>query len=168
MKENDRLNKFAELVSAKPSNFLEKFNSLKANKRSLDRSAEIAISVLDKLKEKKWSQKDFAEKMGVSPQYVNKIVKGKENLTFDTIDKLEDVLECKLVSVIDYSKKIVSHELTNKGAVNTKEFESNLELNNTSCNSTRSEFILKIVHSKLKEKKFRLDNDNYEEILEEM
>ena len=35
--------------------------------------------------------------IGVSPQYVNKIVKGKENLTLDTISKLEQALGIKLI-----------------------------------------------------------------------
>ena len=34
--------------------------------------------------------------ISVSPQYVNKIVKGKENLTLDTISKLEQALEINL------------------------------------------------------------------------
>jgi transcriptional regulator with XRE-family HTH domain len=35
----------------------------------------------------------------VSAQYINKIVKGKENLTLDTICKLEQALEIELITV---------------------------------------------------------------------
>jgi len=41
--------------------------------------------------------------MGVSPQYVSKIVKGQENLTLETIDKKELALNVKILGVQDYS-----------------------------------------------------------------
>jgi hypothetical protein len=35
--------------------------------------------------------------MGCSPQYVNKLLKGSENLTLETICKMEKVLQIKLI-----------------------------------------------------------------------
>jgi transcriptional regulator with XRE-family HTH domain len=49
------------------------------------------------LREKGMTQKDLAEKLNVSPQQVSKIVKGKENLTLETISKLEYVLGVELI-----------------------------------------------------------------------
>jgi plasmid maintenance system antidote protein VapI len=40
--------------------------------------------------------------MNVSAQQINKIVKGKQNLTFETIGKLEDALGISLIEIIDY------------------------------------------------------------------
>jgi len=37
--------------------------------------------------------------MGVTPQYINKIVKGKENLTLETIAKIEKALGITLIEV---------------------------------------------------------------------
>lgn len=37
--------------------------------------------------------------MDVTPQYVNKIVKGKENLSLETIWKIEEALGINLISV---------------------------------------------------------------------
>lgn len=54
------------------------------------------MAVLD---EKKMTQTDLAEKMGVSRQQISKIVKGHENLTFETIDKLEKALNIKLITI---------------------------------------------------------------------
>ena len=45
------------------------------------------------------SQKKLADKMGVSPQYINKVVKGKENLTLETITKIEQILGIILINV---------------------------------------------------------------------
>lgn len=44
------------------------------------------------------SQKELASKMGVTPQYINKIVKGKENLSLKSISKIEEALEITLIS----------------------------------------------------------------------
>lgn len=103
MSKQDRLERFEKLIEAKPSNFLEKFNEIKKNKEWLDKSAKIAIKVLVTLKEKKWTQKDLAFKLGVSPQQVNKIIKGKENLTLETICKLESVLGVTFVDTFEFS-----------------------------------------------------------------
>lgn len=48
------------------------------------------------------SQKELAEKLGVSPQQVSKILKGQENLTLETIDKLEKVLNISLMELPYY------------------------------------------------------------------
>ncbi|PKQ69978.1 helix-turn-helix transcriptional regulator [Raineya orbicola] len=62
-------------------------------------SQRIALRILSILDEKGISQKELAERMGVSPQQVSKIVRGQENLTLETISKLEKCLETKIVDV---------------------------------------------------------------------
>lgn len=67
----------------------------------LRKSQRIAIRILQTLDKKNMQQKELAEMMGVSPQQVSKIVKGKQNLTLETISKLELVLGLKLFEVPD-------------------------------------------------------------------
>ena len=43
------------------------------------------------------TQKALAERMDCTQQYVSKILKGKENLSLDTMTRLEDALEISLV-----------------------------------------------------------------------
>ncbi len=93
----DKLNKLA--VGA-PSKWLEKAEWSEANEAWLNKSADIALKVLRALREKGMTQKDLAEKLDVSPQQVSKIVKGKENLTLETISRLEDVLGTKLIATL--------------------------------------------------------------------
>ena len=59
---------------------------------------DIAVRILMALKEQNLTQKQLAEKLQVKPQQVNKIVKGKENLTLQSIVKIEETLGIKLVS----------------------------------------------------------------------
>lgn len=96
------LENFEKLVSNENSSWLDNFLHYKENQKWLDNSSKIAINVLEVLKCKKLSQKDLAEKMNVSAQQINKIVRGKQNLTFETIAKLETALEISLMEIIEY------------------------------------------------------------------
>lgn len=96
------LENFQKLVCNEQSGWLNKFLYYKANKNWLDKSAMVAVNVLEALKAKGWSQKDLAQKMKVSAQQVNKILKGQQNLTFETISKLETALAISLMEIIDY------------------------------------------------------------------
>lgn len=69
------------------------------NRDWLQKSAKIALIVLRALKDKSINQKDLALLMGVKPQQINKIVKGKENLTLETICKLENALNVKIAEI---------------------------------------------------------------------
>lgn len=65
---------------------------------------QIAIEVLELLEKSGMSQKSFAEKMKVSPQVVNKWLKGKENFTLETIAKMEFVLGEKLIQIAQHEE----------------------------------------------------------------
>jgi DNA-binding Xre family transcriptional regulator len=84
-------------------NWLKEASWRQENEAWLERSALIAFQVLETLSEQKRTQKDLAEAMGVSPQFVNKIVKGSENLTLETISKLENALNVQLMEILEYT-----------------------------------------------------------------
>ena len=67
------------------------------NRQWLRYSQFIAMMVLKRLEELGYTQKQLAEKLGCSAQYVSKIVKGSENLTLETISKLEQVLDLDIL-----------------------------------------------------------------------
>lgn len=113
MELSDRLEKFGKLVSNEPSNFLSKLEYYRTNKKWLDKSAMIAVNVLEALKTKGLSQKDLAQKMNVSAQQVNKILKGQQNLTFETISKLETALEISLIEIVDFKATNITFDILN-------------------------------------------------------
>ncbi len=90
--------KFLALVSDVDIKAEEQINWRIANRQWLRVSQDIAVDILEKLDEWEWTQKDLAEKMGVSPQYINKLVKGRENLTLETLVKLQDILEIPILA----------------------------------------------------------------------
>ena len=53
---------------------------------------ENAYAIMDYMQDKGLSRNDVAEKLGVSPQYVSKILSGKVNFSFKTISEIEECL----------------------------------------------------------------------------
>lgn len=94
--ERKRLEDFA---SSTPSRWRENATFRLENSRWLRRSQKIAMEMLDRMETLGVNQKELAQRMGCSPQYVSKILKGKENLSLETISKIEDALEMEFISV---------------------------------------------------------------------
>lgn len=94
------LKKLNKIISNQQSTWEEEAKWRTANEEWLSQSFDVAIRVLDTLRIKKMTQKELAERMNVSPQFINKVLKGQENLTFETIAKLSRALGVKLIQVI--------------------------------------------------------------------
>ncbi len=78
---------------------MQKAEERLANAGARKNAREVALRVLHLLRERGMSQTELAEKMRVSRQQVSKIVKGKENFTFETIGKLEKALAVTLMTI---------------------------------------------------------------------
>ena len=89
--------KLNNLATTPSTDWLVDAKNRQKNKEWLKHSQKIAIKVLRTLREKSIKQKELAIIIGVSSQQINKIVKGRENLTLDTISKLEIALDISLI-----------------------------------------------------------------------
>ena len=79
----------------------KEISQLKEDIEWLKRSSVIASKILLELKkDEQLNQSILAERMGVSDQYISKILKGKVNLTLKTISKLERALGINLIESI--------------------------------------------------------------------
>lgn len=96
---NGNLDKFKQLVAGNDQSWLENVNWHNDNKAWLKKSAAIALAVLRRLRALGITQKDLADQLGISAQQVSKLLKGKENLTLETISKLEAVLAIELALI---------------------------------------------------------------------
>lgn len=98
-----------EFIKDSPAsdNWREKTEFRNANKAWLKKSAQVAVKILRSLREKKMTQVQLAELLTVSPQQVNKILKGRENLTLETITRLESVLGIELITILKSDEKVV-------------------------------------------------------------
>jgi len=81
------------------SNYLQNAKFRIENKKWLSYSSNITLRVLAAIEEnEQMTQKALAEIIGVSPQYINKVLKGQENLSLQTIAKLSDALNIELIT----------------------------------------------------------------------
>jgi len=91
--------KLKAISSGEKSDWVDRAKEKLANAGARRNARKLALRVLALLEEKVMSQTELAEKMGVSRQRVGKIVKGKENFTFETVAKLEEALGITLLSI---------------------------------------------------------------------
>ena len=84
--------------SETPSKWREEAEWRRDNWSWLRHSQRIAVKVLLEMKRENLTQKVLAERMGCTQQYVSKILKGKENMSLDTLTKLEDALGINLIN----------------------------------------------------------------------
>ena len=84
-------------MSETPSKWREEAEFRRKNRKWIRYSQWIALKVLERMKELNMTQKTLAEQLGCSQQYVSLLVKGSENLTLETISKLEEVLDIQIL-----------------------------------------------------------------------
>ena len=90
--------------SETPSKWREEAEWRRDNWSWLRHSQKIAVKVLLQMKQEGLTQEALAERMDCTQQYVSKILKGKENMSLDTLSKLEDALGISLI----YDEQVVS------------------------------------------------------------
>ena len=93
------IKKLEEHSSSTHSKWREEAQMRQENKSWLRYSQQIAMEMLDRMEFLNITQKVLAEKMGCSQQYVSKILKGRENLSLETISKIESALQMDLMTV---------------------------------------------------------------------
>lgn len=71
----------------------------KENRAWLRKSVDIALRILDALDKMSMTQAELAKRLNVSRQHISKIVKGQENLTLETIARIEEVLGVVLIAI---------------------------------------------------------------------
>lgn len=90
-------------------NKIAKWNKDHAN--ALLDYATIALRIADAIKEKNMKQKDLAQLLDVTPQALTRIMKGRQNLTLQSIRKIENILKIKLVTIHEPKSKIKLYTL---------------------------------------------------------
>lgn len=90
--------KFLSLVNGEQSDITSLVKERIRNRAMLRESQAIALKVLMKLDELKWSQRKLANEMGVSPQQISKLVGGSENLTLETQTRLQQILDIPILA----------------------------------------------------------------------
>ena len=93
MKTIDILNKY----KSETANWREEAEYRRRNARWLRYSAMIALQVRERMSQIGMTQVVLAEKLGCTQQHVSMLLKGKNNLTLETIAKLEEALDFDII-----------------------------------------------------------------------
>lgn len=129
------LEKLAGIAKPQSEKENEQARYRKENRDWLRMSQEIALCLHYYLRKAGLTQKELADKMGVSAVYVGKLLKGGENLTLETICKIQKVIGEDLVTVAKpYTYKMVISIPTwskfSPNAINSDKFFGNQTLQN--------------------------------------
>lgn len=95
---NEIVSRLKEYQPSTPSKWRENAEWRMANKSWLRYSQQIAMMMLDRMEELHMSQKQLSELMGCSQQYVSKVLKGQENLSLETLAKIERCLGLHIIA----------------------------------------------------------------------
>ena len=120
------ISKLKEHQSPTPSKWRENAEWRRKNKAWLRHSQHIAMMMLDRMEELHMSQKQLSELMGCSQQYVSKVLKGQENLSLETISKIESSLNLQIMPTSPYRYTYASdteEESTNMVAEDVVEYK---------------------------------------------
>lgn len=96
---NEIISNLEKHQSSTPSKWRENAEWRMANKSWLRYSQHIAMLMLDKMEELHMTQKQLSELMGCSQQYISKVLKGQENLSLETLSKIERCLQIQILSI---------------------------------------------------------------------
>lgn len=91
------VNNLKKHQSTTPSRWRERAEWRQENKSWLRHSQHIAMMMLDKMEALGLTQREVAERMGCSQQYVSRILKGHENLSIETMCKIEEALDLAIL-----------------------------------------------------------------------
>ena len=83
--------------SKTPSKWRDEAEWRRENKAWLRHSQHIAVVVLSYMKREKITQSIMAERLNYTQQYVSKILHGSENMSLETLTKLEMVTGVQLI-----------------------------------------------------------------------
>ena len=91
------IKKFESLVSSEVSGWHKDAEERKKQRGWRDKAFDIALILLNYKDAHDLNQVQLAKKIGVSKQYIHRVLQGKENLTSESISKIENALGISLI-----------------------------------------------------------------------
>ena len=125
---------------APQSTLVEKLSIWKTELPWRKYAQQVALEVLFTLEAKGLSQKGFAQMAGVSPQMVNKWLKGDTNFTFETVSKIEATLGISLVNIKSQSPQKKTEE-SERFKIPMQRYQSILPIHKIETFNRRSKII---------------------------
>lgn len=96
---SEKINKLKQIIAKPKRSWLDEAIEREENDLWIQKSQKIAMRILFELDNKGITQAALASQLLVSASQINKIVKGHENLTLETISKIERALGIELIDI---------------------------------------------------------------------
>ncbi len=90
--------KYLQKIAGKKSEAVKQAEWRNANREWLVESQKLAMKILEELDKQDMTQKELAEIIGKSPQYVNKLLRGNEKFGFEVLVKIQNALNLGILS----------------------------------------------------------------------
>lgn len=84
--------------AAEPSRFVANATARLENESWIRWSRQVAISLIDYMETNGINRTELAERLGVSPQYVSRLLSGRENLSLKSLSNINDRLGIDVLS----------------------------------------------------------------------
>ena len=99
MTQEEAIARLSRYQTNEPSKWREKEEERRCAKEEgwLRYSRRIAIKIAMAMQQQNITRQDLAERMGCSPRYISRLLKGEENFSLETICKLENALNVPIL-----------------------------------------------------------------------
>lgn len=97
--DNEIISRLKEHQSSTPSKWREKAEWRMKNKSWLCYSQHIAMMMLDQMEKLNINKEQLSKLLDCTQEYVSKILKGQENLTLETMAKIEQCLKIQIFNI---------------------------------------------------------------------
>ncbi len=91
--------KLASLAETRSDDAKIKAQFRRENRDWIRMSQDIALNLHYYMRKEQLTQRELAKKLGVSAVYINKLLKGSENLTLETISKIQKALGQQIITI---------------------------------------------------------------------
>lgn len=142
---NTKKKSLQSIISGTSTQWKEQLEHHHKNRRKIRRAQLFALDLMDYMDENHLKQTDVAKLMDVTPQQVNKILRAKANLTFETLDKIEEALGVTISNpkIIVVSKTTSYQKVGKKMQIIHKKLNSNVKIDTNSKSMTNKNPVLK-------------------------
>lgn len=97
--DNEIISRLKEHQSSTPSKWREKTEWRMKNKSWLCHSQRIAMMMLDQMEKLNINKEQLSKLLDCTQEYASKILKGQENLTLETMAKIEQCLKIQIFNI---------------------------------------------------------------------
>lgn len=109
--------KYLQKLAGRESEAVKNAKERIKSREWLKESQKLAIRILMRLDDLNWTQVKLADELGVTPQYVNKLLKGKEKFGWDNLIAIQRILDMPILHTYQSEVEVTSKSYSQSGEI---------------------------------------------------